>query len=221
MSGETPTGTITAIRPLPADPSQRSILVDGRVAAHIRDTDVQSIGLDVGMPWTETVSNAVTHALALQDARTQAMRLLGRRALSTAELRDRLAARDHDARIIDAVIDELTRDSWIDDAALGRDLAECMAERQQGAASYIAERLKRRRINPDQAATIADEAVADQDAVVVAAELLFSTHARWRTLPRQTQIRRAAGLLARKGYDDDVVREALRRCGLDPDDPVD
>ncbi|MEM7229529.1 MAG: regulatory protein RecX [Planctomycetota bacterium] len=210
---------ITGIRPLPSDPSSRSILVNKRVVGHLREADVESLGLAVDQPWTEERAAAVDLAIRINATRKRALDCLARRALTADALRDRLVARDHEADAIDAVINELIHDGWLDDASFARDRAEALVNRRGAASAYIARHLEAKQVHPELAAQIADEAVADVDAVEAATELIFANHARWRTLPRSTQMRRAAGLLARRGYDEDVVREALRRCGLDPDAP--
>ncbi|MCA9297314.1 MAG: regulatory protein RecX [Phycisphaerales bacterium] len=212
------TRRITAIRPLPSDPSRRSILVDNRVVARLRETDVIELGLKRDDPWTEERAAAVARAVDLQTVRHRALTLLGKRAMTSEHLRDRLVAKNFEAELVTAVIDELIRDGWLDDAAYGRELADTLVNRQRAAASYITHKLEAHRIDPLLAEELAADAVADVDAVVSASELIFQNHARWATLPPHARIRRAAGLLSRRGYDEDVVSEALRRCGLDPDD---
>jgi regulatory protein len=211
-------GRITAIRPLPSDPSRRSILVDGRVVARLRETEVADLGLKRHDLWTEERAAAVLRAVDLQTVRHRALTLLGKRAMTSEHLRDRLAAKDYEAELVSAVIDELIRDGWLNDAAYGRELADTLVNRQRAASSYITHKLESHRIDPRLAEELAANAVADVDAVESASELIFQNHARWATLPPHARIRRAAGLLSRRGYDEDVVNETLRRCGLDPDD---
>jgi len=45
--------TITAIRPLPSDPSMRSVRIGRRVIARLRADDIESIGLHAGQTLTD------------------------------------------------------------------------------------------------------------------------------------------------------------------------
>jgi hypothetical protein len=88
---------ITAIIPLNRDPNLRRIDVNGRRVAALRASDVQSLRLRVGLPWTSDLVAEVQQLENSRNAHQKAMNLLGARMYSKAELRERLVRAGFDA----------------------------------------------------------------------------------------------------------------------------
>ncbi|PZE66414.1 regulatory protein RecX [Curtobacterium sp. MCBD17_021] len=148
------------------------------------------------------------------DAERISMRALGRRGVSTSELRTMLSAHDDlDADVIEHEIERLTRVGLLDDVALATDLVDRLHARKGLGRQAIVADLRRRGI--DQVAIDAAlEAAADDedDEFVRAIELATKRAGQMRGLDRATAERRLSGFLMRKGYNGGVVRIAVERA---------
>jgi regulatory protein len=215
---------ITDIRPLPSDPSVRSIRVGRRAVAHLRAVDVDAIGLAKGTRWTKQTAEAVQRAVETNRTRKAALRLLGRRAYASAELRERLARKEHDVDAIETVISELTADGWLDDAAYGESIARQTIERRPAGERLLRRKLAERRIDDDLAERIVRRTLAEVDQLEAA---IGYGRERMRKLgwASPAAVRRVGAALARRGFDEETVQTALDRLGLTladddrPDDP--
>jgi regulatory protein len=207
--------TVTAIEPQPSDPNYRRIRVNGRIAARLRIGDVEALRLNVGTRWTKALAARVTEAVAAAKARRAAMTMLGRRALSRGELVERLTRRGHALNVVERVGNELAADHWIDDERYAHDVAEKLVREKGVAKPHIVERLVRRRIDAALAERIADEVAGGEGAFDAAAELAAKRYRTMGALEPRVAARRLAGVLMRRGYDEDVVRAALAQIGLD------
>jgi regulatory protein len=205
VSGED--GTITAIRPLPADPNQRCVLVEDREVARLAAADVEALALREGDAWTAEVRERVRELEAIDVVRRDALKALGRRAFSRRELCERLA-RAHDAALCEAVVDECCEHGWLDDDAYARDLAESVLRRGPAGAALLVGRLEQRGIDTDRAERIVGEVLADRDEVEAAVALAEGRLDRPAT---EQSLRRVAALLARRGFDENTVRLAIHR----------
>lgn len=206
--------SITEIRPLPSDPNLRSVRVDGRAVARLRASIVEELDLVVGQRWTAALAARVESKQREEKARKAALTMLGRRALSSGELLERLRGRGYDEATARAVVDQLTRDHWIDDAAYARSLAEELLRRRGASRPLIIERLRARSVDPCTAEAAADDVLADTDPVHEALRLMKKKLAGSGTTSPEAKVRRISGLLARRGYDEDTIETVLRRLDL-------
>jgi regulatory protein len=205
---------ITAIEPLPSDPNVRRVRVDGRTAVRLRASDVEALKLKVGRRWTDSLSRRAAALAAVAAARTTAMSVLGRRAMSHGELIARLVKRGHDGSIAERVADELAADRWIDDAEYARSLAQELARGRGASQRMIVQRLLKRHVDANLAERAAADAIGAGGQVDLAVEFAAKRMRTMAGLPPATAARRIAGALARRGYEDDVVAAALARLGL-------
>ncbi|MHC5023953.1 MAG: regulatory protein RecX [Planctomycetota bacterium] len=211
--------TITDLRPLPTKPSVRSVRVDGRVVARLSEDDVATLRLAVGQPWTAELAETVRIAAATDTARRDALRFLGRRALTRHELTSRLARREHAPGIIARVLDELTDQGWLDDDACATLVVEHIMARRPASRARLLASLRSRGVEPDLASRVVDEALREIDPVEAALELARDRHPDAHGRDRATRARRIGGFLARQGFEQDVVETVLGRLRLlDPDD---
>jgi len=218
-SEEIPVGEmITAIRPLPSDPSMRSVRIGRRVIARVRADDVESIGLHAGQILTDELAGAIEEVLALTKARKDALRLLGRRGYSCGQLVDRLKRKGHAESIARAVVDELRDGDWLDDEEYARAVAREIRARGPASTRLIMQKLRQRRIDGDLARRVAEEALADTDPVEEAVTLAEKRMRSMRSVPPATAARRIAAALARRGFDMDTIRTAIQRAGILDDD---
>ncbi|MCP3906150.1 MAG: regulatory protein RecX [Planctomycetes bacterium] len=211
--------TITAISPVAGKPHLISVRVAGRVVARVRATDVRTLGLSVGQPWTERLDASVRDAATRQRVRGEALGLLARRARSRGELAERLAARGHETDTVDGILDEMESSGLLDDHAYARACVEDLLGRGPAGRALVVERLTRRRLAPALAERVADEVLSARreadDAVAWARRRLRAMHG----VPPEIAARRIATGLARRGVDEDAIRGALADLDLPSEHP--
>jgi regulatory protein len=133
---------------------------------------------------------------------------LARRGMSRWELQQVLQRREVDERIAEAELDRLERVGLLDDAALAVTLVYTQHTRKGLGRTAIAHELRRRHIDQD----IIDDALSeieDGDERERALELAHKRASQLRGFDDATARRRLSGFLARKGYSNEIVREAV------------
>lgn len=148
--------------------------------------------------------------------RETALRLLERRAWSRGELADRLTSKGHDSGLVDRVIGRLVDCGLVDDEAYARALAEATVEKKPASAALIRQRLQDRRIPPDVAERVATQVLAGVDPVEAAAQLARDMIKARRGRSARSDLQRIGAALSRRGFDPDIIFEALERAGLPP-----
>jgi regulatory protein len=205
---------ISAIDPVTSDPNLRRIKVGRKSLATLRSVDVDRLELRIGQRLTDKLEGQLKEAASLQKARVDARRMLARRMLSAGETRDRLARKNHDAPIIDVIIHELVADGWINDAAYGRAVIESVTRTRPAGAKLLRQKLRSRKIDDE---AILDE-VSERDSTEDVEAAFGFAKRQWAKLeevPRPKAIRRLAGLLARRGYEEQTVTDVLQRLGIE------
>ncbi|MFZ7088077.1 regulatory protein RecX [Curtobacterium sp. RRHDQ10] len=173
--------------------------------AHVADADANPDADD------ETAPRSIEDARA--DAEKISMRTLGRRGVSTAELRTALRRHELDADVIEHEIDRLTRVGLLDDEQLAADLVDRLHDRKGLGRQGVSAELRRRGIEPAVVEQVlAGDDPEDDDAAEAerALELAVKRAGQMRGLDRETAERRLSGFLMRKGYNGAVVRSAVR-----------
>jgi regulatory protein len=152
-------------------------------------------------------SAAVDPDLRLQHALDLAFRYLGRRDRTVLEIRRFLEGKRVEPCTIDAALQQLDRDGYLDDARFARQFADDKRLLDE----WGADRIERRLLALGVPAALARDAVAERDrsGELDAAGALLRR--RFPTLgddPREQ--RRAYGVLVRKGYDAELAWDAIR-----------
>jgi regulatory protein len=153
---------------------------------------------------------------AVDKARADALRILGRGDHAAAALIARLVRRGHAEEDATRAVERLRVEGWLDDEATARALAERTVRGAPAADRLIETRLRRGGVEADLAARVARETAGEDP---VAAALLVAER-RCRGLDRldpAVAARRVAGVLARRGFDEDVIETVLSRLDLHPD----
>jgi regulatory protein len=208
-------GVISDIRPVASDPNLRHVRVDDSAVATLRAADIEALSLAVGQRWTAALARQVEETIALNKARKQAMSLLSRRGYSRAELIERLVKRQHEARVAEAIADELQRDGWLNERAYAEDVVRGTVRRGPAGRRLIQERLQRRGVAGDIAGEVTAQAASGQDDRQAALELARRRLATMAGIDPAKARRRLAGLLARRGFDDEVIAGTLRSLSLE------
>jgi regulatory protein len=143
-------------------------------------------------------------AASADAAHAAALQLLTARARTRAELEHRLQQRGFEPGPIAETLDRLAAVRLIDDEVLARDIAASRAA--QGVdASVIALELRDRGVDPAVAASAAQTAVPVEEREERCREVARARLAKLQGLSPQTQFRRLAAFLTRRGYPPDVV----------------
>jgi regulatory protein len=214
-----PTGaTISDLKPLPSDPNMRRIRVNGRPVATLRAADIEALKLEPGSRWSASLAAKVANALEIDKARKAAMKLLGHRAFSSGELIDKLVTKGHRSTVASRIADELARDHWIDDMEYARSLARETIRTKPATQRLLEHKLQLRKVDPKVAKAVATEVVQGLDPFSQAMQLAETSLKRMKSSRGQAVQRRVAALLARRGFEEDIIAEVLDRIGLNADD---
>ena len=201
---------VESVRPAPAGPPLVEVALAGGEVLRVHERRLAGAGPRPGVDLDPDRLDALRRFAIVDAAERRALRLIGRRARSRAELARRLVEWGLDAAEADATLDRLSAVGLVDDAALAGAVAE--SRRRQGHGRLrIAADLDRLAVEPEAgAAALADPAAeAELDRARRELERRFggAPHDR-------REVARAAAHLARRGFDADTVAEAL---GLMPD----
>ncbi|WP_336658598.1 regulatory protein RecX [Leucobacter sp. USHLN153] len=144
-------------------------------------------------------------------AQEDGVRMLGRRARSSGELRDELSQLGHGIDAVETVIDEFTRSLYLDDLGLARALTEKLRDAKGASRSQIRVKLRGRKLPDDVIETALGELDTDEEF-----ELMWQTAqqraAKLGGLDRQVAERRLLGFLARRGWSGEPAVRAAREA---------
>ena len=207
---------ITAIAPSSRDPSLvRVAMNDVEIGVLLRAT-VDALGLRVGLRVSSSMVTKISAARDLTAARAAALKLLARSDRSRATLLSQLIERGHSEHSAEAAVARLVEDGWVDDARYASERARRIVERRPVAHASVEASLAQEGIPLRVASSAADaHAPIEGDAaraVALARQTLRSTSGTKGTLDEKS-IRRAAGSLARAGFDADTIAAALVKVG--------
>lgn len=144
----------------------------------------------------------------------RAVSLLAERSRSRWEIRDRLRRAGFDDHLVGKVDARLMDLGILDDDAFSREIAE-----RAGREGMSSEATRAVLLSKGVEAEIADRAIAETGEESDASRALALARRRARTyreLPLRTAYQRLAGLLTRKGYEEDLVAEVCRRVLGEP-----
>jgi regulatory protein len=145
----------------------------------------------------------------------RALKLLGFRARSVAELRRQLLRKGEPAADVEAAIARLRDQRYLDDADFARQFARTKLLAAGASRRRIVQELARRGVTRD----VADQAIEqlrDADGVDPAAAIRRVAEKKWRSLARFddfTRRRRLYAFLARRGFDPDEIKTVMTALG--------
>ena len=147
--------------------------------------------------------------------RTMALGWLHRTDRSRRHVQDRLLERGGDPQEVDALLDEFVERGWIDDRRCAVAMRTRWCRAAPMAPDALTARLVAEGIDEELAREIASE--GDASPVDLAMRLARERLPRLDGLAPEVAARRLLGLLARRGFDEDVALEALQRLDLLPE----
>ncbi len=224
---------VTALRPVPSDPSLLDVMVDGRsIGAALRSV-VETMAIGEGAVLSAAKRKKLLEAIEIARARTVALKTLSRSDRSRGLLKAILVEKyDCEPAAAATALDQLAADGWLDDSRYAAARARTMAEDGGYASEAIASRLVDDGIRERDADRIARAAAPPRDdrarALALAKTALASSRGRAakpaRTGGRRNSpadaasLRKSAGLIARmlgrRGFDADTIATTMERLGL-------
>lgn len=205
--------TITAFAAVRRDPRRARVKVGRQVVATLPWEQIAALGLKVGRLWDDELAARAAQAAAADAAYVKAMKILDRRAVSRRELARKLAQSGHASAAIEQAADRLARAGVLDDRAYGRAVLRDLCHGKAAGPRLMRARLMRKGL----AGPLIDELVREADAgrdAVDEARALAQKKLRTASMQRldpPARKRRLWGLLARRGFDAEVIEAALRR----------
>jgi len=185
------------------------ILVDDKQGFSCPAVAVEKLGLKPGMELTADLRQRID-AIALQSkCRSAALRFLAVRDHSRAELTTKLDRR-FDADLVQGVVDDLTRHDVLNDQRFAQAKMESSARRHHGPARALAD-LHRSGVASDTADAAIKNIYNPDDRLAVALDLARRQLPRLSKLPKHVAIQRLAGMLARRGFDEDDTRSVVEK----------
>jgi regulatory protein len=195
--------------------------IEGVGVRHLDAETARSLHLAEGAHLDAQALHQIELAASRQEARTIAWRLLQRRLRSRAEVERALRRRNIPPDAVVAVVADLRRSGWIDDARFARSwVQDRLALRPCGPRRLRAE-LRVRGVSADVAeeaiTTLVPRAVEDDVAMSQARARLV----RLRGLPPEVARRRLAAWLQRRGFGGEVIARVMRTVTQSPPDEPD
>jgi regulatory protein len=183
--------------------------VDDDYACVVSESLVARWRLFKGRELSEADVAAIRSAASGERVMGDAYRLLGHRARSREELRRRLLAKEHDAHAVEAALERLAADGFLDDAAFARSY---VADKRQ-LASWGVERIRRglRELGVD--SLVIDEALGEgggEEGEELDRALAVLRRRGAPEQPLDAARRRAFQALQRRGFSSPVAYAAVR-----------
>ena len=189
--------------------NRRSVFINGRFAFGCSVTVIARFRLREGMEVSAEKLRQIELGVVKQECFDKAMSYLQSRLHSARELRRKLARQEWGEAVIDAVVEDLTRLGYLDDARFAKTKALSAAEhRKHGRRRAFVELIKSG-VNGDVAQKALDQVYETHDSTSVARELAMKQKARLSKLDPLVARRRLVGMLQRRGFDYDAIRPVI------------
>ncbi len=211
-------GTITALQAVPGKAGRLQLYLDGRLAREIGAFTAAAQQLRPGQYLSADALATLVGTEEREAAMAAALRLLGQRARSVAELRTRLLRRDYSPAVVERVVARLKELRYLDDAAF----AQRWVETRQRTSPRGAALLQRELLQHGIADHVAEQAVASAagDSYAQASRAAAPRLARLARADFETFARRLGGFLTRRGFPASVVYAVVRDLWQERGDSV-
>jgi regulatory protein len=201
--------TVTRISEQKRRKNRRNVYIDGVFGFACNVNVVAKFRLREGMQLTGDELNKIRAGEVRQEAFDTAMKSLERRMHSRAELVRKLSAKEYDASTIEAVLDDLERLGYVNDAKFAASKAESAAKHRHHGRRRAAVELIKKGVTGDTLRRALDDVYDTHDSLAVARELARKKAPSLLKLDPVVARRRLAGMLLRRGFEYDVVRPVI------------
>lgn len=221
---------ITGIVANPNSPARFTLEVDGQPSAKVGIDTIERLGLSIGRAYDDVRATVERDAAALHTF-DRALTMLALRARSQRELRRQLIRKGEAEEHVDAALARLAANGLLDDAGFARQLTR---SRLLGP-GHSRRRLQAELFRKGVERSVADEAIAEvlaDEAIDTGAIIERVARRKLQSLAKldpEARDKRLWGFLARRGYDADDIRRAIKAvtmelpdkvAGFDPDDGI-
>ena len=188
------------------------VAVDGRPAHTVSLDIIDQLKLRVGGVVDAAGEAALEGAAAGLQTYDRALNLLAFQARSARDLRRRLVQKGEPAEHVDRAIERLTAQGLLDDAQFARQLARSKVASQGASRRRLQQEMFKRGV----AREVADEAIAEVyedeqvDEGVLVEEMARKKVRSLARLDPEARRRRLYAFLARRGYEGEAIRRAMR-----------
>ena len=203
--------TITRIESQKRRKNRRNVYIDNEFAFGCNLNVVARFRLREGMSIDDSLRRQIEEGEVQQEAFDHATRLLGMRMQSERELRTKLGRKDYGPAVIDAVIENLKRLNYVDDAKFAANRAKDQATLKKHGRSRAVQELMKAGVSRDVADKATAEAYVDIDPRESAVEVAKKKAASLKRFDAETAKRRLIGFLQRRGFDYETVQYAVEK----------
>ncbi len=200
---------ITKIAEQKRRPNRRNIHLDGRFAFGCNINVVARFRLREGMQVAVEQIEAIKRGEVRQECMDDALRLLGRRLHSRAELARKLGRSEYGDDIVTEILDELARMGYVDDARFARTKALSAAQHKHHGRRRAMQELMKSGVDRVTAERAAEDVYEQTDSMAIARQLAMKQAGRLRRLDPLVARRRLVGMLQRRGFDYDAIRPVV------------
>jgi regulatory protein len=190
---------------------RRNVYLDGAFAFGLSDNVVAQFRLREGMTLTDEQVAAIGAGEVRQECFDYAMRALGTRMHSLAELRRKLVRREYGEAVVEGVLADLVRLGYVDDARFAKAKAASLAEHKHHGRRRAFQELVRSGVKKEVAEGALDDVYSRADPLAEATALAGKKAASLRRLEPIVARRRLAGMLARRGFEYEVIKPVIDR----------
>ena len=192
-----------------------AVLVDGEPVLDLPKAFAEQVGLVVGRSLSPATQDEIRRQAAQHEARVVAVRMLGRRALTQAELRRRLLSRGLPEEAVAATVDWLTELGYLNDEQYAERRWETLRQRRMGTQGIVYT-LRHEGVPRE----VADEIRSRQDDSAqdeaLATQLAEQRNADLQRVPWPQRRQRLYMFLARRGFEAETINTVVGR--LEPAD---
>ncbi|MSR27952.1 MAG: hypothetical protein EXS03_00015 [Phycisphaerales bacterium] len=199
------------------DPRWVKVILEGskRAVARLPRESLTELRIDEGRAWTAAVQKRVGGFVAHRQAREAALGLLAKSSHNTATMVRKLETLGFERSVVERTAAELSLDGWLDDDTHAETRARSLNRRRPGlseeaAAGLLeADGIDARRASRE-ARRIANDTVSRRSALEMAKRTILRRGTR--------SALSIAGSLARRGIDQEIIRDALAANGVTIDE---
>jgi regulatory protein len=199
---------ITKIEPQKKNPRRRSVFIDGKFAFGLDEEVVSKLRLEKGESLTEKRIGEISAGKSENEAKEAALRFLSFRRRTEKEIRDKLRRKGFDDKVIRSTIEKLKSYDLVNDHEFATAwIKERLAYKPRGR-RLLRQELWKKGIQKD----VIDRAVEElcRDENQSALKVLKKAERRYRNLEPKVARRRMMGLLTRRGFSYETIKEALK-----------
>ena len=198
--------------------NRRNVYLDGVFAFGCNLNVVAKFRLREGMHLTDEQVRQIQLGEVRQECFDRAMEALESRLHSRAELHRKLMRREYGEAVVSAVLEDLVRLGYVNDAQFARTKAQSAAQYKHHGRRRAFVELRKAGVTGDVADAALEDVYAEHDSMAVAKELARKQLPRLKKLDPMVARRRLVGMLQRRGFDYNSIRPVLDEVlGKEPD----